>query len=76
MQNIFIFALQEDMEMTPQDIFKRAQALSQTKVSVPGYVETAQKLYQEPIDITDVPILSDRNSPANGELNLYSKVVM
>ncbi|KUO51407.1 MAG: hypothetical protein APF76_13630 [Desulfitibacter sp. BRH_c19] len=76
MQNIFIFALQKDMDMTPEDIFKRAQILSQTKVSIPGYVEKAQKLYQEPIDVTDVPILSDQNSPVNGELNLYSKVVM
>ncbi|PKM79031.1 MAG: hypothetical protein CVU88_07910 [Firmicutes bacterium HGW-Firmicutes-13] len=74
MQNIIFFTLKQPLNLSRTKICNRAFELTHSKVSVPDYVHKAQQLYQSPVYIEDVPILSDNSPPPDGELHLYTLI--
>lgn len=71
MQNIILFGLKEDIDLTPAEIMQKAEKLSKDKVTVPGFSKRASDLYTGEIIVTDVPVLTDASPPTKGELSLY-----
>lgn len=70
MQNLFLFALKERLELGPEEIAARAAALAGTKVSVSGYTGLSRRLWCKPVDLEGITPLSDRAGAAGGEFKL------
>jgi spermidine synthase len=63
-QHIKLFALTENLDLSPTEIFQLAKELAKDKVTIKNYDKKAQTLYNIPIIAADIPILSDTFIPA------------
>lgn len=73
MQNIFVFALTENLNLSPEQIYDRARRLAQNKVKIAKYPLYARNIDHKSINLSDVPILSDAFPPPGREISLSAK---
>ncbi len=71
MQNIILFGVKSNTEVTQTDILEAAQKAGKKKPILKEYLPRVKELYTFPIELQDTNILQDRFPPENGLLNLY-----